>query len=320
MGSLTTRAARSLLEIPGVVGVGSRDPEGEREVIVYVEKPEVNLLVPRVFDGAPVRVVVSGRIRIYSTAVVMLSTRDRIRPAVSGVSISDPTGTAGTLGYYRNGFFISNAHVFGINWREMEEYSDGSRAPVYQPGVYDGGGSSDVIGYHVKTVLDEHLDLAIGEAVEGAVRELIPGVGVVEGWTKVEPGVLVEKVGRTTGHTVSTVFDTNATVKVFGYPGGERVFTDQIVMLNPGFLMPGDSGSLLFTRSGGKILAAGLCFAGSEVIAVANKPEHIVKYFDLGGYMPPPRPLDYRRILSLIPAGMPLIAVGSAIAGDIIKV
>ena len=42
-------------------------------------------------------------------------------------------------------------------------------------------------------------------------------------------------------------------------------------------MQPGDSGSLLFTRIGGKNIAVGLCFAGSETVAIANPIKYIVE-------------------------------------------
>ena len=295
-------AEKIFLEQEGVVGVGVSDPEGYGELIVYVEKPEQAMALPRIFDGVPVRVVVAGRPRIfpltaslYSLEAFRASVRDRVRPAVGGVSISDPTGTAGTLSMVTDTMQIfSNAHVFGIDWENGRPYPPFSGAPILQPGRYDGGTDKDVIGRHVSTVIDEHVDLAVGVGFPDRVEpDYIWGGVRIDGWTTAYRNMPVSKVGRTTGMTSSIVIDVHGTVKVWGYPGGPRLFRDQIVVANPlmSFMAPGDSGSLLYTVYGGRHLAVGLCFAGSEFIALANKIRYVVaKGVVLGDYVPVPPP------------------------------
>lgn len=296
--SIVRDAEKLFLGQEGVVGVGVSDPEGYGEIIVYVESPEKAMALPRVFDGVPVRVIVAGKPRIfplradlYSLEAFRTSNRDLVRPAVGGVSISDPTGTAGTLSMVTGALQIfSNAHVFGIDWEKGEPYPPFSGTPVLQPGRYDGGTDRDVIGKHVSTVLDEHVDLAVAIGFPDRVKpEYIWGGVRIDGWTLPYRGMAVSKVGRTTGMTSSVVIDVHGTVKVWGYPGGPRVFRDQVVVANPlmQFMAPGDSGSLLYTIYGGRALAVGLCFAGSEFIALANKIEYVVaKGLVIGGYVP----------------------------------
>ena len=295
-------AEKLFLEQEGVVGVGVTDPEGYGELIVYVESPEQAMALPRIFDGVPVRVIVAGRPRIfplsarlYSVEAFQASVRDKIRPAVGGLSISDPTGTAGTLSMVTDTMQIfSNAHVFGIDWEHHRLYPPFSGTPILQPGRYDGGSEEDVIGKHVSTVLTEYVDLAIGVGFPDRVKpDYIWGGIRIDGWTLPYRNMAVSKVGRTTGMTSSIIIDVHGTVKVWGYPDGPHVFRDQIVIANPlmQFLAPGDSGSLLFTEYGGRHLAVGLCFAGSEFIALANKIKYVIaKGVVLGDYVPVPPP------------------------------
>ena len=287
-----------LLDMPGVVGVGGTDPGGRDEIIVYVESPVAARAVPRVYAGVPVRVIVTGKVRVFSART------GRVRPVVGGVSVSDPTGTAGTLAAGAAGLLLTNAHVAGIDYRSGEPYPFMSRTPWIQPGRYDGGDPErDAIGEHVATVLDEYRDMAVARATM-AVRDLyVLGLGYIRGWTDPRPRMIVYKSGRTTGVRASVVIDTNAVIKIYGYPGGPRVFRRQVVVANPAgaFMLPGDSGSLLVTRYAGALLATGLCFAGSESIAVANNIRYIVERgWVPGPYVPLP-PRDWLRYMWSLP-------------------
>jgi hypothetical protein len=81
--------------------------------------------------------------------------------------------------------------------------------------------------------------------------------------------MVVQKTGRTTGHTKGKITQMYATVRV-GYPGGSALFEDQLIISpeNNGqpFSQPGDSGSLVLCG----LNPVGLLFAGSDTITIVN--------------------------------------------------
>lgn len=117
---------------------------------------------------------------------------------------------------------------------------------------------------------DNLVDAALGQvAFDVEVSNVTPHIGTVSGTVTPQLGMKVQKFGRTTGYTVGTITQVNMTVNVSGYPGGPALFVDQVaITADEGpFLQGGDSGSGLVSMDG---KAAGLCFAGSDVIGIAN--------------------------------------------------
>jgi hypothetical protein len=96
----------------------------------------------------------------------------------------------------------------------------------------------------------------------------------------------VQKYGRTTGLTYGQVTAINATVLV-SYRRGVARFVNQIMVQGPaGFILPGDSGSLLVLHSsdeddsmGMDRRPVGLLFAGNSdgTVAFANRIEDVLK-------------------------------------------
>ena len=85
--------------------------------------------------------------------------------------------------------------------------------------------------------------------------------------------MLVEKSGRTTGHTFGTVLSIDESTRV-KMGNKTAVFTDQIALTAMSF--PGDSGSVLFERGAKKPI--GLLFAGSPSKTYGN---HMTKVSDV---------------------------------------
>ncbi len=151
------RHRNRLLHLDQVVGVGlgrkevGGTPSEELALCVLVRQklPRHRLaaasIVPQRLDGWPTDVIEVG-------ALTMLAERtNRQRPAHPGVSIGHYRVTAGTLGAIvrdrRSGgpLILSNNHVLA----NITDGRDGRAArgdPVLQPGHYDGGTESDVIG------------------------------------------------------------------------------------------------------------------------------------------------------------------------------
>jgi len=283
----------NLLKLEGVSGVSHRNPE----IILYVESEEHARAVPSVLAGIPVRKVVVGRIVAFRQEL-MVDRKSRVRPVLGGISLGDPSVTAGTLSCITaNNKIVSNAHVIAIN-HTQRKWNDPC-TPILQPGPYDGGKAEDRIGCLEKYVpikfndaeAENYADAACGSIDDPRLGKPLTVLGKdnteygIGGTAEVRVGDIVRKSGRTTGWTENEVMDTNATVKVYGYPMGWAVFRDQI-LVRQYFGAGGDSGSLVFDE-GGRVV--GLLFAGSPQVIVVCKVKHFTDYLglDFGRAIPP---------------------------------
>jgi hypothetical protein len=242
---------------------------------IYVESEDVARRVPETILGYPVEVKVIGRIYALARGVSVLTgvsgdKRWRWRPIPGGVSVGVVGGGTGTIAcrvYDRSTgevLILSNRHVFSGN----------VGTPVIQPGAADGGlYPDDVVGYVYRFIdvkpppLDNKVDAALAKPTVGVSDEVL-NVGVVVDTTDPVEGMTVCKSGRSTCYTCGRVIDVHASVKVYGYPFGYAIFTDQVIV-KPTIAAPGDSGSLV-VEAGSK-RAVGLLFAGSNVVSVFNK-------------------------------------------------
>ena len=201
--------------------------------------------------------------------------RRRQRPVRIGVSVGHHAITAGTLGCFarrgRSGLLqvLSNNHVL----------ADENRAalgdPILQPGRADGGRAPrDVIAslatfVRLRSTSANEVDCALAVLHEGvpadptALGEGGRLSGVVEEVTGEDE--IVEKIGRTTGHTTGRVTAFELDNVIVGYDAGPLRFDNQIEIegtADAAFSAGGDSGSLVFTS--GAHRALGLVFAGSD--------------------------------------------------------
>jgi intein/homing endonuclease len=239
------------LEQEGIVGVS--DPEFDRKIRVYVETEEdakrVLMEMPEVkVAGVSIKTepIVSGR--FYA-----LARTERVRPIIGGISCGNYKITAGTLGLIvrdkttKKPLILSNNHVLTQVINGIEgEIGD----PILQPGSYDGGTENDIVAKLLRFVTiklppeTNLVDAAVAEIVEGIdFKEFeIMDIGKVTGIAEAKEGERIYKSGRTSGLTQSTIFDTRATIKVYGYysPDNYAIFEDQLISSTP-FMAPGDS-------------------------------------------------------------------------------
>jgi hypothetical protein len=103
----------------------------------------------------------------------------------------------------------------------------------------------------------------------------ILGIGTVKGTVLPELGMKVQKSGRTTGLTHSTIRAIHAIVNV-DYNGKILKFKDQI--LTNSFDQGGDSGSLVLDEQN---RAVGLLFAGSDEFTVLNPIDRVLDLLDI---------------------------------------
>ena len=199
--------------------------------------------------------------------------QQRVRPLRPGLSVGHPDVSAGTLGCFvrRPGvdglLVLSNNHVLA----NSDAATEGDL--TVQPGVADGGTPADRIGRLVSFV---RLGDGPGTLVDAAVVALEPGVeadpagypggalaGTVAAFHDVDPDELVEKVGRTTGHTRGRITAVEVDGVGVQYDDGVHTFDDQVEIegLSGAFSAGGDSGSVIWRSRDRAPL--GLLFAGS---------------------------------------------------------
>ena len=260
------------------VGVGEKLVDGRRtgimcvKLLVRAKYHEKHIseehMLPTLIDDMPVDVEEVGVFRRFDA---IPDPRSRIRPAQPGCSIGfdDPTGTmAGTLGALvrdANGVYIlSNNHVLA------NEGALAPGAPIYQPGLVDGGNpATDQIAQLTNFVAlqpggTNQVDCAVAAlANPGDASNSILQIGPPRSAGAAQFDMVVQKFGRTTAYTAGqiTSVDTDMTVQ---YESGSYTFVGQILVTSldaKPFAGAGDSGSLIVER--GTNMAVGLLFAGS---------------------------------------------------------
>ncbi len=219
----------------------------------------------------------------HRTACTRLKQRYLKRPVPAGVSIGHPQITAGTFGCLvqdgRGLFILSNNHVLANN--NAAQPGD----PILQPGPYDGGKNTaryeiGRLSSFVPIAFDgqpNHVDAALAETDLGRVTAQICSIGKVRGLGKPRRGLIVQKHGRTTGHTQGLLSGLYAKIWV-DYDGKAALFEGQL-RIEGGripFSAGGDSGSLIVDLQG---RAVGLLFAGSELenMTFANPIRAVLK-------------------------------------------
>lgn len=191
-----------------------------------------------------------------------------------GTSVGHHAITAGTLASFVKRrkdaaiLILSNNHVLA------DENRGKRRDAVIQPGTYDGGRQGiDQVGglasfVKLQKTAPNRVDCALATIREGIRYEAgkLHSVGTLAGLAEdPEAYELVEKLGRTTGHTRGRVTAFELDGVTVGYDMGNLRFDNQIEIEGAGsgpFSLGGDSGSLIF--SSGDHMGLGLLFAGSD--------------------------------------------------------
>lgn len=273
----TARAAGGARPWSGVaLGLRPVGPDQVHLAIRLVTQADAAVVLGGLDDSAreEVDVRVIGPVRPLSSPTPE-ELRRRTRPLRPGLSVSHPDVTAGTLGGFvrRPGgdalLVLSNNHVLA----NSDAASEGDE--VLQPGVADGGRATDRIGVLTSFV---RFSPQPGNLVDAAVATLDAGTvadpggypggplaSLVAAADAVDPDELVEKVGRTTGHTRGRVTAVEVDGVGVQYDDGVHTFDDQVEIegLTGAFSAGGDSGSVIWRSSDRAPL--GLLFAGSTV-------------------------------------------------------
>jgi hypothetical protein len=275
------------------VGVGEKISEGRHTGVMAVKllvrskfppnQIQTAHMLPSQVDGIPTDVEEVGLLRKFAAAVVSpasINPRTRIRPAQPGCSVgfADPSGQfrmAGTFGALAQDsaglYILSNNHVLA------DENQLPAGAPIFQPGLLDGGDpSTDQIAALSRFIplqagAPNDVDCAIAGVLNPAdVSNSILQIGPPAGTADAQIDMAVQKFGRTTGYAAGQVtsIDTDVTVQ---YETGTFMFQGQMIIVGMNgapFSDAGDSGSLIVQR--GTNLAVGLLFAGSSSHTIAN--------------------------------------------------
>ena len=259
------------------VAVGLSPTGDGARVAVRLQRDADRTLLPDLgrAASAEVDVRVIGPVRPLCSPADL---QQRVRPLRPGLSVAHPSVTAGTLGGFvrtRTGLAIlSNNHVLAA--------SNGATVgdAVLQPGPADGGGADDRVA---TLAAFERLVAGTANLVDAAVATLDDGVdaepgdlpggpllGSVPASLDIDPDEAVEKLGRTTGHTLGRITAVEVDAVAVGYDEAVYRFDDQIEIegRNGAFSAGGDSGSVIW-RSRDRAPIA-LLFAGSETGGAAG--------------------------------------------------
>ena len=248
------------------VAVRLNDP-ADRAALPYLGRAAAGQLDVRVIG--PVRALSAPP---SSTAPEELQQRQR--PLRPGLSVAHVGVSAGTLGGFVRPargdgrlLMVSNNHVLAAS--DTAAVGDA----VLQPGPADGGDAGDrVAGLSAferlregranlvdaaVAVLDRGIEAEPGDLPGGPLTDAVPGS------IDIDPDEVVEKVGRTTGHTLGTVSAVEVDGVAVQYDRAVHTFDDQIEIegRTGGFSDGGDSGSVIWRSSDRAPL--GLLFAGS---------------------------------------------------------
>jgi hypothetical protein len=268
--------SETLLEIPGVTGVGT----ASKHILITVAKmdPKTLAAIPTQIEGKRVKIIQAGPFHFLQTR------KDRWRPMVGGISIGHYKVTAGTLACMvkdkKTGEvkLLSNNHVFALDIGDIKIGQKGD--PILQPATYDGGTLDDKVGELDRWIRvyspDEEGQLRAGKGyniIDAAIATVPPELvkpEVLDIGKPVEPvevkvGQKVRKSGRTTGLSYGTIASSDYIVDVYYTETEYCRFKDTIFVQPPYplvFAQPGDSGSL--TTLSTSTNPVGLVFAGDE--------------------------------------------------------
>ena len=281
------------------LGLAPVGPDRAHLAIRLAAKEDADVLMSglddAVLDEVDVRVI--GAVRALSSPTPE-ELQQRVRRLFPGLSVAHPTVSAGTLGgFVRVGgrlAILSNNHVLAAS--DAASVGDA----VLQPGPADGGDPATdrvaTLTAFERFTADGRANLvdAAGAVVDAEVP-LEPGrfpggpLGAEPLQVDdVEPDEQVEKVGRTTGHTVGRVSAVEVDGVAVQYGQAIYTFDDQVEIdgVTGGFSAGGDSGSVIWRSADRAPL--GLLFAGSETgghagggVTFANPLATVLSVLDL---------------------------------------
>jgi hypothetical protein len=283
-------------------GIAERSVDGK-----FTEDVALKVYVDRKLPKQRVRNPVPSRINLPEFGnvetdveeigkVELESFTSRVRPAMPGCGLGQINVTVGTFGCLVENrddsdypYILSNSHILADSG--LAKIGDA----IIQPGKYDGGTlKNDAIAKLAKFVPFQYttntfpnlVDAAIARPdrrnlVKPEIRLLNYAPGPIR--TNLSRGMQVQKVGRTTDHTVGVIRDLNYRLSL-RYPINRnkpptkrRVgFKDQVLCSR--YTAGGDSGSAVLSMNGRLV---GLHFAGSPSTSIFNKITHVMNALNI---------------------------------------
>lgn len=235
---------------------------GVTEKLPLDQLDEVDV-VPQSVDGRETDVIEFGDLRA-------LSRKEYHNPVPAGVSCGHPSITAGTWGtpplkWNGEHVVLTNAHVAAPPGK-AEPGDD-----VYQPGPHDGGTESVGSLRDFSEISKTEANISDSALFSTNHRETKPEIlelGGIQRFGEPTFDDTVQKSGRTTGLTDSSLVARNISANIRGYFPNETVKFEGVDAYEP-FSAGGDSGSLILTQRNGDNVGVGLLFAGSSQVTLA---------------------------------------------------
>jgi endonuclease G len=218
--------------------------------------------------------------------------KQRRDPLVPGISVSHPSGTAGTLGLIVFDLKDGTPYILS-NWHVLQTPSGQLGDPTVQPGPADDNRiTENRAGVLVRSHLGVACDAAIARIEGRALKAAILDLGVIP--TKVghvQLGDRVVKSGRTTEVTYGLVTRVDVVTKISYdsagvHPiGGFEIGVDpKRPPANGEVTMGGDSGSawlIAGKKRGATDILVGLHFAGESA---STEREHALAWYSIWGW------------------------------------
>jgi hypothetical protein len=295
------RHSRELLTDRNVVGTAVGVSVTGQPAIKVFTRSEGLTNVPLDLEGIPVEIEVTGQFHALpaaktpSSVFAMRSTKPTgqfPRPVPIGVSTgngndcSSGTISARVKDSQGNVYALSNNHVYAL------ENQAALNSAILQPGLadvrcrFDANTTFARLASFVPIVFSSSagntVDAAIALSDVSQLGNATPkgGYGTPRSATTAATvGQNVEKYGETTRLTQGRISGIDATLLI-DYDSGTAQFVNQILVTSSkNFIQPGDSGSLLVTKSGAN--PVGLIFAGDTRgrMAIANPIDLVLAAF-----------------------------------------
>ncbi len=272
------------------IGIGFKlvngKPTRTMSVRMYVTRKLPRSLLPAQaqlppdIDGIPTDVVEAPPAYLAAMAIPpqcsIRRTREQ-RPVCPGISASNAAVNAGTISMIcrsRRPADAGKLFVLGNNHTLADLGAAAVGSDIVQPSPADGGDISDRIATLARFVAIDETPTATNQ-VDAALAELVAGVqtqpgicsiGIPQGIAAPEFGAVVQKHGRTTGLSRGIIDDpsVDALIPLSRQDPGRMARFVQQIRIVPAvgmslFAQPGDSGALVTTRKGNRVV--GLLFA-----------------------------------------------------------
>jgi hypothetical protein len=275
------RTAVSRRPVPVAIGIAPTRRRGDYRIAVRIQDRRAlrggALQTIRQYAGRELDLRYIGRIVAQGARPWHQS---QSRPLVIGTSLAHPSVKAGTLGCFVSGGEAGELGLVSANHVLAAENAAATGDPILQPAPKDGGKRDRHVIGQLSTVvrLQRHavneVDCALAAVDPSAGLEpgRLAGVGALSGVVKDLPDEdeLVQKLGRTTGHTHGRITAFALNTLPLNYRSGAFAFDGLMEIQSTGggpFSRGGDSGALVFRSQDNA--ARGLVIGGA-VIGGAN--------------------------------------------------